>query len=937
MVNDVITELHYNGVWNDISTDVRQSTGHVIKWGRDDEASQPKPHTAQLTLDNTAGKYSPQNPLSPLYGLIGRNTPLRARLGAKSPRLRLIGHSESVLYTPDHATLDIVGDIDIRMELKPTSWRPASGSGGMGLARKYVTTGDQRSWAWWLTEAGNLSFRWTTAGTLASAITKTSTATIPDDDAHRAVRVTLDVNNGAAGNDVKFFTAATIAGPWTQLGATVTTGGVTSIFSSSSTVEVGRTDVSGQSGIVTTPVKGDVFAFELRSGIDGTAVGDPELDERSPEETFWTASNGRIWVAGNVYGLTSIVDTSIRFSGEVSSWPPKWDVSGKNIYVPIVASGIQRRLGQGASPVRSAVYRGIMQSIYAFTPPLEYWPMEEGTSADVFASALGGFPVTQLIKNKLKLGDYTDLPSSDPLPRGIPSQTPTTVISSFIDMKVRNYVPNGYIEVSAYNHPYEEVSGSPIVDVISLYTDNEAARIWVVNGDDDGDLRLEVYSGPIGAAVLEFASTYSTNQNIANKQIGIRLKLTNSGSNTLFNIVVCDVNGNEINNATGTVPGRQPGRVTQVSGTVYRDRGSGHYMLRQDTDISDEIYLKWLQGHLGERAGNRFLRLCDEENISVLFSGDPDITTPMSIQRSDTLLGLLRECATAEIGFVTDRRDALGLHFRTRDSLYNQDVALTLDYGSGEVAPTLEPVEDDQLTRNDVTAHRIEGSSYQAVQNTGPLSILAPPDGVGRYDTKVDLSVWRDEMLPDFAGWLLHLGVVDELRYPDITVDLTATPSKIEDATNIVSGDRIQVTNPPTWLPPETIDQMAQGGSETLSPHRHLITYNTSPASPWTLGVIEDPVLGHADTLDSETTASFVAGTDTSLSVATISGPIWTTVAGNFPFDIRVAGVVLTITAIAGAASPQTFTVSTSVVNGIRKTIPSGSKIELAYPAYVGF
>src|SRR5258707_7531046 len=47
-----------------------------------------------------------------------------------------------------------------------------------------------------------------------------------------------------------------------------------------------------------------------------------------------------------------------------------------------------------------------------------------------------------------------------------------------------------------------------------------------------------------------------------------------------------------------------------------------------------------------------------------------------------------------------------------------------------------------------------------------PLSVLAPPNGVGLYDTQQTLSLFSDTQALDEAGWLLHLGTVSEPRYP---------------------------------------------------------------------------------------------------------------------------------------------------------------------------
>ena len=62
------------------------------------------------------------------------------------------------------------------------------------------------------------------------------------------------------------------------------------------------------------------------------------------------------------------------------------------------------------------------------------------------------------------------------------------------------------------------------------------------------------------------------------------------------------------------------------------------------------------------------------------------------------------------------------------------------------------------------------------------------------------------------------------------------------------------------------------------------------PASPYTVTVPDDAVLGRVDT-DGASLASSATSTATTLSVATVAGfPLWTTSAGDFPFDVAVAG-----------------------------------------------
>ena len=85
---DIRTEIQTADGWVDISEDVRDTEEVVITRGRADEATTADASQCTLTLDNRDGKYSPRNPLSPYFRLIGRNTPLRVSLVSNGLVLR---------------------------------------------------------------------------------------------------------------------------------------------------------------------------------------------------------------------------------------------------------------------------------------------------------------------------------------------------------------------------------------------------------------------------------------------------------------------------------------------------------------------------------------------------------------------------------------------------------------------------------------------------------------------------------------------------------------------------------------------------------------------------------------------------------------------------------------------------------------------------------
>jgi len=76
---DVAVELYYDGAWHDITADddVFTSTPIVVKRGQGDESAAPRPAQISMQLANDDDMYRTSNPVSPLYGKAGRNTPVR--------------------------------------------------------------------------------------------------------------------------------------------------------------------------------------------------------------------------------------------------------------------------------------------------------------------------------------------------------------------------------------------------------------------------------------------------------------------------------------------------------------------------------------------------------------------------------------------------------------------------------------------------------------------------------------------------------------------------------------------------------------------------------------------------------------------------------------------------------------------------------------------
>lgn len=281
--------------------------------------------------------------------------------------------------------------------------------------------------------------------------------------------------------------------------------------------------------------------------------------------------------------------------------------------------------------------------------------------------------------------------------------------------------------------------------------------------------------------------------------------------------------------------------------------------------------------------------------------------------------------------------DRAGLHFVPLAKLYNQAAALTLNYSTAEIARPFEPVDDDRYLVNDASVS-IEGAGDPAryALATGPMSTAAPPNGAGRYAISSTRNVMTGDYASMWARWLVHHGTWLEPRYPQISVDLNRKRALITAAALVEPGSIIVGTNPPAWLPPQQIQQIVFGLTETINVRTWRITYNCAPGRPYDVVSLNDTTfrLATDSTLASTTTAP-AAGTSMTISVtSTAAGGRWNTT-GPFPIKIMVApvkgmiGEEMNVTAISGTGLTQTFTV-TRGVNGFTVAWTAGSAVFLS-------
>ncbi|MFK0140723.1 hypothetical protein [Streptomyces murinus] len=911
--------------WTDITSDVRKEQQIKISRGRSDWGQQVDYSRCALTLGNADGRYSPRNPAGPYYGKIGRNTPLRVSVNTGSVALDLPGATGDYASTPDATALDITGDIDIRIDATLANWvlaeYPSSGQASYPrteLIGKF--SANQRSYAMSIIQ-GRPYLEWSVDGS--NSIAAWCLTGLPLTTSGRlALRATLDVDNGAGGWTATFYTASSINGSWVQLGnPVVSSSGTTSIFSGTSSLKIGDA-----THLAFNPAMGRVHAAQVYNGIGGTLVANPDFTAQTSGATSFTDSTSKTW---STSGNTQITNRKTRFVGEVASWTPQWDTGGFDPVVAVDAAGVMRRLGVGNVPTKSPMYREFTTAGRMGVGIVAYWPMEDGADSTSLASAYGHQPA--VFTAGVSLAAYSGWVASDSIPTLTTGSLRATMPSYTLDS-----VSTGSVGFFA-NIP---AAGVLSTQRLMSCTTTGSATTWSVWLNISGNLAVRAYDTD---GTQLFDSGFDTNV-INGLDKYVILAQAQNGANVIWSLTVVDIAGSMLtaipNNSvqsfqlTGTLTTATTGRVTQVQ--FGQDAGMngaaiGHLALGA-TAAAFTASIGVLVGWNAEDAASRTARIGAEENINSYPTAPGD--EQCGVQPRDSALSIMRSAGDVDSGILAELRGRLGLRYVTRASMYNQPAALTLNYqgDDGLVAP-VEPTDDDQGITNDVTVQRTSGSSAHVTLSTGALSTQVPPNGIGLYDTSSTLNLLDDTQPINHAGWLLHVGSWDETRYPVITVNLATAPASIESAAAVDTGSRVQITNPPGWLPPDTIDLLVQGYAETLDQFTWTLAYNCTPYGPFRVAYESD---GRVDTAGSQLAVAMTS-TATTASVSTTSGARWVDSAAypaEFPFDITVGGERMRVTAITGTTSPQTFTVTRST-NGVVKAQAANADVRLADPAII--
>ncbi len=586
-------ELRIGDAWVDVTKRAytRDPVRAVV--GMSAQGTGVDPSTLSLTLNNKDGHFSPRNPLSPYYGRLGRNTPARISVPGGESYLALLAAGA-------HATASNAGlpsgttDLDVRVELTAESWVPAREA---ELISRWAAA-PARGWVLALVSNGRLQWSWSADGTVSLNVISTPLNLSPGSRA--AVRVTLDVDNGAGGRTITFYTGPSLAGPWTMVGAPSVQAGTTSTAASAALLGLGDLPAITWTGAVER-----IHGAEVRSGIDGPIAAKVDWASATAGAMTHTDTTGRVWTLA---GSAEVSSHEPVFVGEVSSWPSRWAPSGQDAWVPIEGAGVMRRLQQGRKALSSTLRRRIPSGA-----PVAYWPMEEGDSATQAYSPLPGCP--PLTAPGLDWASADTLPGSSPLP--------TITTGTTLKASVPAYPSSTSWQLEfVYFRAVEPTLLMPIMELTTglspwprlLLRLGPSGRVYLTGVSADGDAQSDLILG--------------INASTSGQWTRLRVTATQDGTLVRITIAIIPIGGQgealttSFTGTMGPLRGLSGFYTSTLDGTAI-----GHITVFNRSGVGVMDYAD--HGYNRETAAARTLRLANEEGVPLAVQGDVAASAPM--------------------------------------------------------------------------------------------------------------------------------------------------------------------------------------------------------------------------------------------------------------------------------------------------------------------
>lgn len=869
--------------WMDISAYRRQSDDVVIEYGRGDEAAEVEAGSADATFDLRDGLLSRRNPTSELYGRVGPNTPIRYRMP--------IAYDDFDRTFPGGWGTSSSG----HTWATGGSYSVSGGTGKMALAAAN-TAGEA-----YLTDMGSIDVDIYYSVSLSAVTTGAPWISA------------LLIRRIDSENQYRVHTELKPAGVVTVKLVRRQDGSNTDVVEDLTT---SATYSAGTKVWTRVVAEGGLLRAKVWSGL--------KSDEPGPWN-FWSTlvvleGSGigffewRFAGNTNVGTLTASIDDfvvdALLWTGNVPEWPPRWDKSGEDSTMTLIAAGPMRRLNQGEDPVMSPLRRQLPRYL-----PAGYWPLEEEAGATSAGSAVTGGKRGYV--SAVTFGD-SDAPPGAARSAKLAGTGTLNFKGEVTGDSTGSFAALVFVKLTAIP--------AAATDLLELRTRSGTIRRWVIRVGPTG-YQYSVYDADDAVIYSSPALGFGVD---VTQWVAIQLETLVSGGNTAVAL-----NWNQVGTTSFATSGTQ--NLVGYASTKIRDvfiRTSAGLVDAQYSHLwvgtealpfVDTEFLSVANAYDGELASDRIRRICAEEGVPVSIL--PGGSEPLGAQPAGRFLELLRNAAAADRGLLFERGTSLA--YLPRSARYNVTTKMVLDWTGGDLAEAPEPTDDDQRLRNSWTVKRTNGSEATYENEASRAKH-------GRIRDSDEVNIADDDRLQHYAAWFTHLTTFDEMRWPTIELDLIAHPELIPYFLGLRVGSRVRVDNPKSQVPGIVIDLIVEHIKQRVGRHVWKVTLTCSPARPWDVavwGVTTTPKSrwGSASTtLRLAVTAGATAWSVTTSDVK----DIWSTTASGYQWD--VGGETVTVQSVGAATGTGPYVQAVTVLraqNGVSKAQTAGTAIRMAQPA----
>lgn len=353
-------------------------------------------------------------------------------------------------------------------------------------------------------------------------------------------------------------------------------------------------------------------------------------------------------------------DGDIRISGRTVSWKPRRGKGGSKFvaWVEVTIGGKVFELGQGDQPKRSAMRRA-----YDAAQPLAYWPLEDSSSATQAASAVNGVGPMILSGNGLtKFGSLAGPPGA-----ATAADTSQTSVAADVMAGTIPDVPGATSWRVDFSILYRTSDATFAVDMPGWSTRGGVQSWFLAQSEAGTGLRL-FYVDATDIWLAASAPDVEHNDGIWHLYTIIAAQ---DGADI---DVTVKVDGVAVISTTVTAHAfGTPSEMFGQAGVFSADpiaAGISHTAVWAPSSATD--MMPAFRGHVGETAGARFGRICDELGITDTLVGVEAETQLMGPQPAGTDLEVFADIARTDAGIIHDTRTQFGLTLRTGRSLLDQ-------------------------------------------------------------------------------------------------------------------------------------------------------------------------------------------------------------------------------------------------------------------------